>query len=190
MRNTNPISYRCLAVALAATGLTLAGAASAQTVDELTVTGVYGSEAQRLSAVVSYADLDLTTESGADTLKSRISTTARDLCMKLGETNATSDSLVPSCERDARENAWNQAKDVIASATPRTMATAAPMSSPAPAPMAATSTTADVSASAPASVTYTNQLVTNGPVPDTAENRARFGGPMSHAGQRTAPAGN
>ncbi len=35
-----------------------------------------------------------------------------------------------------------------------------------------------------------NRLVTNGPVPDTAANRARFGGPRSHAGKKTAPSGN
>lgn len=34
------------------------------------------------------------------------------------------------------------------------------------------------------------EVITNGPVPDTAENRARFGQPMSNAGKRTAPAGN
>lgn len=34
------------------------------------------------------------------------------------------------------------------------------------------------------------QVVTNGPVPDTAANRRRFGGPRSHAGRHTAPAGN
>lgn len=34
------------------------------------------------------------------------------------------------------------------------------------------------------------RIVTNGPVPDTAENRARYGQPMSRAGKRTAPAGN
>jgi hypothetical protein len=28
------------------------------------------------------------------------------------------------------------------------------------------------------------------PVPDTKENRARFGGPNSHAGRRTAAKGN
>ena len=38
--------------------------------------------------------------------------------------------------------------------------------------------------------TFTNQLVTNGPVPDTPENRAKYGAPMSNAGKRTAPAGN
>ena len=37
---------------------------------------------------------------------------------------------------------------------------------------------------------FTNLLVTNGPVPDTAENRAKYGAPMSNAGKRTAPAGN
>ena len=31
--------------------------------------------------------------------------------------------------------------------------------------------------------------VTNGPVPDNAENRAKYGGPMSHAGRHTAAAG-
>ncbi len=34
------------------------------------------------------------------------------------------------------------------------------------------------------------QIVTNGPVPDTRANRARFGSPDSHAGKRTAAAGN
>jgi hypothetical protein len=35
-----------------------------------------------------------------------------------------------------------------------------------------------------------NHLLTNGPVPDTPANRAKYGGPMSNAGKRTAPAGN
>ncbi len=33
-------------------------------------------------------------------------------------------------------------------------------------------------------------VVTNGPIPDTAENRARYGAPISNGGKRTAPAGN
>ena len=33
-------------------------------------------------------------------------------------------------------------------------------------------------------------VVTNGPIPDTAENRARYGAPMSNGGKRTTPAGN
>jgi len=35
-----------------------------------------------------------------------------------------------------------------------------------------------------------NKLVTNGPVPDTPANRAKYGKPMSHGGQKTPPAGN
>jgi predicted outer membrane protein len=34
------------------------------------------------------------------------------------------------------------------------------------------------------------QTVTNGPVPDTTENRARYGAPMSRAGKMTRPTGN
>ena len=34
-----------------------------------------------------------------------------------------------------------------------------------------------------------NRLVTNGPVPDTPDNRAKYT-PLSHAGKRSAPAGN
>ncbi len=35
-----------------------------------------------------------------------------------------------------------------------------------------------------------NVLVTNGPIPDTKANRARYGQPMSMTGRRTKPAGN
>jgi len=45
------------------------------------------------------------------------------------------------------------------------------------------------SAAAPAPAT-TVQVVTNGPIPDTAANRARYGGPKSHAGRRTKASGN
>lgn len=55
--------------------------------------------------------------------------------------------------------------------------------------------------SAPAASTYAGDVatnapmpgpavVTNGPVPDTAENRALYGQPLSRAGRRTAPRGN
>ena len=33
-------------------------------------------------------------------------------------------------------------------------------------------------------------VVSNGPVPDTSENRARYGQPMSNAGRMTRPAGD
>lgn len=48
---------------------------------------------------------------------------------------------------------------------------------------------ADASTTAPAA-TYTTTMVTNGPVPDTAENRAKYGQPLSRAGKRTAARGN
>jgi hypothetical protein len=35
-----------------------------------------------------------------------------------------------------------------------------------------------------------NRMVTNGPVPDTPANRAKYGKPMSHAGKKTTPSGN
>jgi hypothetical protein len=35
-----------------------------------------------------------------------------------------------------------------------------------------------------------NTTVTNGPVPDTPANRAKYGGPMSRTGKKTAPKGN
>jgi hypothetical protein len=46
-------------------------------------------------------------------------------------------------------------------------------------------------AAMPASATTdAAQVVSNGPVPDTPANRAKYGKPMSHAGRHTAPAGN
>lgn len=50
----------------------------------------------------------------------------------------------------------------------------------------ATTTAADASTGA----SLTTSTTTNGPVPDTAENRAKYGGPMSRAGKRTAARGN
>jgi hypothetical protein len=52
--------------------------------------------------------------------------------------------------------------------------------------MPAAAAGANVSSTEPANV----QIVTNGPVPDTAENRAKYGGPQSHAGKRSAAKGN
>ncbi|MFZ5718274.1 MAG: hypothetical protein ACOY5Y_02280 [Pseudomonadota bacterium] len=49
---------------------------------------------------------------------------------------------------------------------------------------------APAAATAAQDVSVTTTLVTNGPVPDTPENRARFGGPNSRAGKMTEPAGN
>lgn len=63
-------------------------------------------------------------------------------------------------------------------------------------PVSASATTAGVPASSLTTTTMgepgtvTMRTVTNGPVPDTAENRAKYGQPLSRAGKRTAAAGN
>jgi hypothetical protein len=36
----------------------------------------------------------------------------------------------------------------------------------------------------------TTTTTTNGPIPDTKENRRKYGQPMSNAGKHTAPRGN
>jgi len=52
------------------------------------------------------------------------------------------------------------------------------------------------SSSAPAAgnyatgASYTLDIITNGPIPDTPENRAKYGAPLSNAGKRTAANGN
>ena len=78
-----------------------------------------------------------------------------------------------------------------------------PATQPAPAtPSTSTSTTTDTAATGQAvnttastvtdasGASVTTALTTNGPVPDTKANRAKYGGPMSHAGKRTAATGN
>ncbi|HYG25372.1 MAG TPA: hypothetical protein VD906_00540 [Caulobacteraceae bacterium] len=66
-------------------------------------------------------------------------------------------------------------------------------------PTVTTSANSAVSMGLPASATVTTtgvpgtvttRVVTNGPVPDTAENRARYGQPLSRAGKASTPAGN
>jgi len=65
---------------------------------------------------------------------------------------------------------------------------------PPPAEAAAAPPPSDASATAPigtpANATFTNVTVTNGPVPDTMENREKYGQPLSRAGKRTAAKGN
>ena len=57
---------------------------------------------------------------------------------------------------------------------------------------AETSTAANVTATVDefSTPTVTTQVIASAPVPDTPENRARFGQPLSRAGKMTAPRGN
>jgi UrcA family protein len=173
-----------LRAALIAGAAAAAAPAFAQTVEELTVIGRQGvgPNTRSLSAVVSYRDLDLTTETGRTVLNQRVRSTAQDLCRQLGENNMGSTGAAPSCEQDALNSVGEQQRVAITNARPHNYAT----TSPAPAPVAP----AAESQGQPASATVTNRTVTNGPVPDTPENREAFGGPNSAAGQRTTPKGN
>lgn len=186
-----------LCAGVAAAGLAIAApAALAQTtepaaVDEITVTGKYGANQDVSTALVSYSDLDLTTKAGQDELTSRIGKTASDLCHKLGESIADQPlTAMPSCQSAAIASADDQFKMAVAMAHSRggmamnsstmTVASASP----------AMDETAPAASSYSAPASYTTSTVTNGPVPDTMENRAKYGQPLSRAGKRTAAAGN
>jgi len=178
----------------AACAALMAGAAPAlaqTTTGELTVTGHWrvGEDVRSLSAAVPYNDLDLNTAAGRDMLKQRVNSTAHDLCDRLGESN-TSSSIAPSCEQDAMMSAREAIKVAIANSYMPNYAylpADEPYVAPAGSTASAYGTEASTTAPAP---TYTTQTVTNGGVPDTAENRAKYGGPMSHGGRMTKPAGN
>ena len=74
--------------------------------------------------------------------------------------------------------------------TPAEPAAAMPMptdSTPSPATATAPAAASATDAGTPVSATV--QTVTNGPVPDTPEMRAKYR-PLSHAGRHTKPAGN
>ena len=79
-----------------------------------------------------------------------------------------------------------------ASNPPAAQSSGASVSGAAPEASAAASANADSSTTPtpPASRADGVVHVTNGPVPDTPDTRARYGAPMSNAGQTTAPAGD
>ena len=198
-----------LAGAIAATLFGLAGAARAQVVvEEVTIIGHQGprGDVQSLSRVVSFADLDLTQQADRRTLDRRIAMAARDVCERLGEPRVPL-AAGDSCTRDAIERARPQLRTAYAMAVgrgaysvvgvpayaivPVEPAPPPPEYVPEPPPPEASAYEAAPAASAygqTASVTV--QTVTNGPVPDTAANRQKFGGPLSNAGRQTRPVGN
>jgi UrcA family protein len=166
---------------------TAAPAEAPNVAEELVVTARYqGRQLRSISVPVSYRDLDLTTEAGRSTLRQRVNSTARDACRRLGEANMGGTAAQPSCERDAMNSATGQMQQAFAQAKPRQPAAMAQETAPAPAPAPAP---AAEQAAAPAAA-VAPMRTTNGPVPDTPENRKLFGGPNSHAGRRTRPAGN
>ena len=67
---------------------------------------------------VSYANLDLTTPSGADELKRRVTEAAKEACEQVGSADPInlSDTDDTSCVRTATDGALKQAKAVIVAA--------------------------------------------------------------------------
>ena len=195
MPKTRKFAPGAICALLAFGGLTAAAAqALAQEVEEITVVGRLGPDGRpsTLSRIVSYRDLDLTTNAGQDMLRRRIRDTARDLCTELGEPSRTSGpGLVTSCRQQAERDALGQMRVAVANAAPRGPDWAPPaeladLDTAPPPPPAVTPAVGEYAEPASA----TTRLVTNGPVPDTPENRSRYGDPMSRAGKMTAPAGN
>jgi hypothetical protein len=68
--------------------------------------------------------------------------------------------------------------------------TAAPPADTSTTASTSTDVTAPAATTASANASFTTMTVTNGPVPDTKENRAKYGQPMSRAGKMTAAKGN
>jgi UrcA family protein len=187
---------RKILIAGAAVGAFAAAApAFAQTtVGELTVTGAWYEDGRpvSLSRPVSYADLDLRSQRDQDILRQRVNATAREICDELGEDRPNHTNLGKSCQVRAINDAMSQVGAAVAYAMnqppPAYVAPAAPP--PESADVAPAPSADGYAANTSAQATYTTRTVTNGPVADTAANRARYGAPMSNAGKRTAPAGN
>jgi UrcA family protein len=156
----------------AAAGLAAAAPALAQTVEELTVTGhALRDRPQSLSETVSYADLDLNYARDRQTLRMRVNDTAGRICDRLNEARPSAGNLGHSCQEVAVRDAMGQVREAYADARsgPRYAETYGEPTS---------ATVADAG------------VYTNGPIPDTPENRARYGAPMSRAGRLTGARGN
>lgn len=105
--------------------------------EEIIVTGRYGKvpdSVRSLSQTISYADLDLSTDTGKKALRKRIQLTARFLCEKLGEPD-TSTPPVPSCRDAATSDAMSRVGKLEANFAPRgtTWVAPAPWQAPYPA---------------------------------------------------------
>ena len=156
----------------AAAALAAATPSLAQTVEELTVTG-HGARArpQAITEVVSYADLDLSYGRDRDVLRMRVNDTAGRICDRLNEPRPAPGNLGHSCQEVAVRDAMGQVREAYADArsAPRYAETYGEPTS---------------------AVVAQGGVYTNGPIPDTPENRARYGGPRSHAGRLTDARGN
>jgi UrcA family protein len=75
-----------------------------------------------ISGRVSYADIDLSTEAGANALRWRVDREAKSLCAELGEPEeiGQNTSVLPSCQAAARDTAYAQVRSAVAAARYRT----------------------------------------------------------------------
>ena len=94
----------------------------------------------------------------------------------------------PPDDKQYRETVKVPLGSTPADAPPATEA--APPAETAAAATPSTDVTAPAATSAAGNVSVTTMTVTNGPIPDTAENRAKYGQPLSRAGKQTAARGN
>jgi UrcA family protein len=165
---------------LTAAVLCAAAPSFAQAVDELTVTGrgaLMHDRPLTLSRTVSYSDLDLRLAGDRQRLEHRINDTARQLCTELNEASPSNHNIGKSCQDLAVGDAMSEVRRAYVVADTST------------APGYVDRYGADVSATVPDQTAY-GATYDNGPIPDTAENRALYGGPMSRAGQRTSANGH
>ncbi len=137
MKTITSLRALCAAAGVAALAAT-APAHAQQYVEEIVVEGYQGKlprNVDRAATVVSYADLDLTTEWGRDELRQRVRLTARYLCEKLGETDHST-GVVPSCRDKAYRDTMKRVGTVEANAVPRGAAWVQPPRWAAPYPAA------------------------------------------------------
>ncbi|MBS0362021.1 MAG: UrcA family protein [Proteobacteria bacterium] len=145
-------------------------------IEELTVTGhLPGYQLRSLSERVSFADLDLNYAGDRHRLEVRVNNAARRVCTQLNEASPSQHNMGKSCQENAVRDAMSQVREAYADAS----------SNAAYVDRYGTPT----SASEP---DYDDgpRVSTNGPIPDTAANRARYGAPLSSAGRRTSASGN
>jgi UrcA family protein len=149
----------------------------AQSVEELVITGHgHGERPASASQRVSYADLNLTRAGDQAVLKHRIVAAAKDVCREVGEDAPLRGNLGKSCQDNAIRDAMVQVRVAFADAQAYQAFAANDVGDAGAYGSNVSATVADPT--------------TNGPVPDTVANRARYGGPASSAGVRSRPKGN
>jgi UrcA family protein len=126
-----------LATLTAAAALACGAPASAQSVEELTVTGhLNTSRLQSLSERVSFADLDLNRYEDRRVLLLRINDAARHVCTQLNQESRNPANLGHTCQDNAVRGAMDQVRYAFADARDQAYADAygAPVSATVPDP--------------------------------------------------------